>query len=393
MSKPAVVCDAGTGYIKMGYSDQNFPLYSYPSIVGRPLLRCDEKVGNVELKSLMVGDEAAAVRSYLELNHPMEEGKVNNWDDMEAVWNYGFQKMKINPKDYSIMMTEPVYNPMQNREKMVEVLFEHFGFERMQIGIQALLTCFAEGRMTATLLDSGDGVTHCIPIYEGFVLPHLITRLNIAGRHITNYLIKLLQLKGYAFNSTADFEIVREIKEKCCYVSANIDHDRKLAKETTCLEQEYKLPDNNWIKVDRERFEASELIFTPNKEGGEEEGISEIVWNAINKAPIDTRKDLYEAIVISGGTTMFPGFPTRLQNDMNRMYKERILKDRNLDESKVKIDIKIIDPPRRKYSVFIGGAFLAQSMKDSKEFWITKSEWNESGKQVLKKIGESMSWK
>jgi actin-related protein 2 len=136
--------------------------------------------------------------------------------------------------------------------------------------------------------------------------------MNIAGRHLTNYLIKLLFMRGYAFNSTADFELVREIKEKYCFVTGNLELERKLAKETTIHEKEVRLPDGTCIKIGRERFEAAELLFNPNYGGYDFSGVSEMVFNSINNSPIDVRTSLYRSIMISGGTSMFPGFPTRL---------------------------------------------------------------------------------
>ena len=186
----------------------------------------------------------------------------------------------------------------------------------MQVGLQALLPLFAEGLMTALLLDSGDGVTHCIPVYEGHMLTNESKRLNLAGRHVTENLTKLLFQRGYAFNSTADFELVREIKEKYCYVSADLAVDNKLDRETTCLEKEFVLPDKSKIKIGKERFYASEILFNPCLLGMEAAGCSDMLFNSINECAIDLRRSLYGAILISGGTTMMPGFPTRLYNDI-----------------------------------------------------------------------------
>ena len=142
-------------------------------------------------------------------------------------------------------------------------MFETYEFGAANVSIQAMLTLYAQGLLTGVVVDTGDGVTHVVPVYDGFVPQHLIRRLDVAGRHITQYLIKLLMLRGYAFNRTADFETVRQIKEKLCYVAYDIDKERKLAQETTCLMENFTLPDGKVIKLGRERFEAAEALFNP----------------------------------------------------------------------------------------------------------------------------------
>lgn len=102
--------------------------------------------------------------------------------------------------------------------------------------MQAILSMYSEGKMTACVLDSGDGVSNVIPVVGGYVLSNQIKRSNLAGKEITKYLIKLLFLRGYAFNSSADFETVKEIKEKLGFISHNIAMDRKIANETVFYE-------------------------------------------------------------------------------------------------------------------------------------------------------------
>ena len=117
-----VVCDNGTGFVKVGYAGSNFPSHIFPSLVGRPIIRSTQKVGNIEVKDLMVGDEASQLRSMLEVNYPMENGIVRNWEDMRHIWDYTFnEKMKIDPKASKVLLTEPPMNPMKNRERMIEV--------------------------------------------------------------------------------------------------------------------------------------------------------------------------------------------------------------------------------------------------------------------------------
>jgi len=129
----------------------------------------------------------------------------------------------VDTKNTKAFLTEPILNPKKNKEKMAEVMFEKFNFPCIQVGVQALMSLFSQGMQEGLLLDSGDGVTHCIPVVESMIMQHQIQRINIAGRHVTEYLNKLLFMRGYALNHSADFEIVREIKERFCFVSANID--------------------------------------------------------------------------------------------------------------------------------------------------------------------------
>lgn len=387
--KKVIVCDNGTGFVKCGYAGSNFPAHIFPSMVGRPIIRSTTKVGDIEVKDLMVGDEANAVRSMLEVNYPMENGIVRSWEDMQYIWDYTFgpDKMNIDPNNSKILLTEPPMNPSKNREKMIEVMFEKYQFSEVYIAIQAVLTLYAQGLLTGVVVDSGDGVTHICPVYEGFSLPFLTKRLDIAGRDITRYLIKLLLLRGYAFNHTADFETIRQMKENLCYVAYDINQEQKLANETTNLVESYTLPDGRIVKISGERFEAPEALFQPHLINIEGCGVAELLFNTIQSADIDTRPEFYKHIVLSGGSTMYPGLPSRLEREIKQLYLERVLKGDTTKLSKFKIRIE--DPPRRKHMVFLGGAVLADIMKDKESFWMSKSEYQEKGLKVLEKLASS----
>ncbi|ORX87051.1 Actin/actin-like protein [Anaeromyces robustus] len=378
MSNTTVVCDNGTGFVKCGFAGQNFPTAIFPAMIGRPIMRAEEKVGNVELKDIMVGEEASELRTMLELNYPMENGIIINWEDMFHLWDYTFyEKLKIDPKQCKVLLTEPAQNPKNNRIKMVQTMFDRYGFQAVYVAIQAVLTLYGQGIQTGVVVDSGDGVTHIVPIYEGFALPHLTRRLDIAGRDITRYLIKLLLLKGYPFNSTADFETIRQMKEKLCYVGYDLNLEHKLATETTVLVENYTLPDGRVIKVSNERFEAPEALFQPHLVDVESMGVAELLFNTIQSGDIDIRSELYKHIVLSGGSSMYPGLPSRLEKEVKQLYLQKVL---NGDTSRLsKFKIKVEDPPTRKHLVFIGGAVLAEIYKDREEFWITKKEIDEHG--------------
>ena len=286
MTAPVIVFDNGTGYMKAGLSNKETPMCTIPALIGRPMLRFKQKIENIELKPIMIGDEVSPVRSLLELTYPMEEGIIKNAGDMEILWDYVLQKkLKINKSDFKnrkLLITEAPNNPTKNKEKMAQILFEKIGIGFFNIEPQAKMTLFCEGAETGVVLDSGDGVTHVIPIAQNYVLQHQIKRLDIAGRHITNYLTRLMQIKGYAFNSTADFEIVRELKEKYCFVSCDIESDRKLDQETTYYNTYTKLPDGRKIRISCEKFEAPEILFQPNLAQNEMPGVHEMLYKCIN---------------------------------------------------------------------------------------------------------------
>ncbi|KAH7890967.1 actin actin-like protein [Phlebopus sp. FC_14] len=405
-----LVVDNGTGFVKVGYAGSNFPEHVFPSVVGRPILRAEERVGSAVIKDIMIGDEAAENRNYLQVTQPMEHGIVRNWEDMKHLWDYTFdEKLRVDPRGRKVLLTEPPMNPKANRQRMVQVMFEEYGFEGVYVAIQAVLTLYAQGLTTGVVVDSGDGVTHIVPVYEGFALPHLTRRLDIAGRDVTRYLIKLLLMRGYAFNRTADFETVREIKEKLCYVSYDLDLDQRLSEETTVLVESYtvaccpifllvsflknscschtisQLPDGRTIKVGSERFEAPECMFQPHLVDVDQPGVAEMLFETIQSAALDVRSELYKHIVLSGGSSMYPGLPSRLEKEMKQLYLTRVL---NGDSSRLnKFKIRIEDPPRRKHMVFLGGAVLADIMKNRSEFWISREEWFEQGVRSLDKLG------
>jgi len=383
-SNKVIVCDNGTGFVKCGFAGANFPASIFPSMIGRPILRSEEKIDNVQLQDIMVGDEAQKLRMMLQITYPLDNGIIRNWDDMQYVWDYTFyDKLKVNPKECKIMLTEAPMNPVQNRKTMIEVMFEKYGFKACYIAIQAVLTLYAQGLLTGVVVDSGDGVTHIVPVYEGFSLPHLTRRLDVAGRDVTRYFIKLLLLRGYAFNRTADFETVRQIKEQLCYVGYDLDLEKRLAQETTVLTRSYSLPDGREILVGGERFEAPEVLFQPHLIDVDGGGMAEQLFDCINKADIDTRPEFYSHIVLSGGSTMYPGLPSRLEKEIRNLYLAKVLKGNR--DTLAKFKCRIEDPPRRKHMVFLGGAVLADIMKDKDHFWMNKSEYDEQGEGVLRK--------
>ncbi|KAJ7038183.1 actin-related protein [Mycena filopes] len=369
LTNQPVVIDNGSGTIKAGFAGQDHPKCFFPSFVGRPK-HIRVMAGALD-GDVFIGKKAQEFRGLLKIKYPMEHGIVTDWDDMEKIWSWVYaEELGTLSEEHPVLLTEAPLNPRSNRDYAAQIFFDTFNVPALFTSVQAVLSLYSSGRTTGIVIDSGDGVTHAVPVFEGFSMPHAIRRVDVAGRDVTDHLQLLLRKSGHHLHTTAEREVVRTIKEKCCYVALNPAKEEKEAQGRT---EEFRLPDGNVIQLGAERFRAPEILFNPELIGQEYAGVHQVVVDSINRVDLDLRKSLFSNIVLSGGSTLCRGFGDRLLNETKKLA----LKD---------VKIRIYAPPERKYSTWIGGSILA-GLNTFKKMWVSAEEYQEDPDIIHKKSG------
>ncbi|OAA75891.1 Actin-like protein [Akanthomyces lecanii RCEF 1005] len=363
----AIVIDTGGGQVKAGLAGEDAPFAVFPTIVGEPKQK--NAMSGVEAKSLYVGNEASQKRGILSLKYPVEHGVITDWAAMEMIWGHTFNsQLRVTPSDHPVLLSECPMNPKSNREKMMEIMFDTFQAPAAYVQITAVLALYASGRTTGLVLDSGDAVTHSVPIYEGFAVRKTTLRGDAAGRDITHALQRELKAEGVSLSTSAEFETVRDIKEKLCYVADNFAEE--CGRPLQDISADYTLPDGNVISVGQARFKAAEAMFDPKTFLELEDdygGICGQIASSIATSEVDLRAALARNIVLAGGNTMTANFAQRLEQGLSIMLSS---------------EPKVYAPPERKYSAWIGGSILA-SLSSFASMAVTKDEYDAEGAAVV----------
>ncbi|KAI9141171.1 actin2 [Paraphysoderma sedebokerense] len=406
---PPVVIDNGTGYTKMGYAGNNDPQYIIPSVIATAAASSTTsgKASNLASKrgiedlDFFIGDEALANSKTYNITYPIKHGQIENWDLMERYWEQCiFKYLRCEPEDHYFLLTEPPLNAPENREYTAEIMFESFNVPGMYIAVQAVLALAAswtskdaEQTLTGTVIDSGDGVTHVIPVAEGYVIGSSIKHIPIAGRDITSFVQQLLRERGEPIPPEDSLEVAKRVKEMYSYVCPDIvkefkKYDTEGAKyfkeylgTNSVTKQSYK------VDVGYERFLGPEIFFNPEIASADFlTPLPEVVDTTIQSCPIDVRRGLYKNIVLSGGSTMYKDFGRRLQRDIKHMVDDRVAKYEALSGGQMKakaIDVNVISHKKQRYAVWFGGSLLA-STAEFYQYCHTKADYEEYGPSICR---------
>ncbi|XP_063846274.1 actin-related protein 3-like [Scylla paramamosain] len=404
---PPCIVDVGTGYTKLGFAGNHEPQMIIPSAVA---IKETAKVGEqsqrrlckgVEDLDFFIGDEAMDATGYA-VKYPVRHGIVEDWDLMEKFMEQCiFKYLRAEPEDHYFLLTEPPLNTPENREYTAEIMFESFNVPGLYIAVQAVLSLAAswasrqatERSLTGTVIDSGDGVTHVIPVADGYVIGSCIKHIPIAGRDITYFVQSLLREREPNIPPQMSMETAKAVKERFSYICPDIakefnKYDSDPAK--WIKKYEGKNPVNNQaftIDIGYERFLGPEIFFHPEFANPDfTTPISEVVDNVIQNCPIDVRRPLYKNIVLSGGSTMFKDFDRRLQRDVKRIVDARLRITEQLSGGRIKpkpIDVNVIAHKMQRYAVWFGGSMLA-STPDFYQVCHTKAEYEEKGPSICR---------
>jgi actin, other eukaryote len=306
-----VIMDIGSGTLKAGVASDDEPKCKCPMLVGTPISTA-AMVG-MEVKDAYYCHEAVDKYKYLNITNPVQKGIVTDMDLLADILRKEVfsNQLRIDPAEHRMILSEPPVNSKKAREELVQILMEEFDVPKVYLGKQAVLALFATGRTTGTVLDSGHGSTHAVPIFEGYAIPHAVKTIDVSGNDLTDFLIRELNKNPDntkhevpdAYKHQLEIEV--HIKEKRCYVAQDFDAELKQAQESANSMKEVTLPNNAKLVLRDELIRTPDVLFHPQFIDRKDEGIARATHECITSCDQDIRKDLFKNIVLAGGCTMF----------------------------------------------------------------------------------------
>ncbi|CAH1239901.1 ACTB [Branchiostoma lanceolatum] len=362
----AIVLDCGTDSVKAGFAGEDAPRAVVPTVVGTP--RHQNVFIGADQQDYYIGDDAMTRRGILSLRHPIVNRYVKDWDDWEKVAHHVMTTSLCAQPDRPVLVVEPAQNPLADRERMAELLFEALDVPGLYLASQAVLALFASGRTTGVVVDSGAGLTHVVPVYEGVPLTHAVQRIPVAGQDITEHLGRLLAQAGHG---QVKPEIVNQMKNQLSYVA--LDYDAEVQRHVMSpedVQMTYELPDGQVLSVGTERFMAPEVVFRPELIGKDCSGLPGGTLTSIIQCDVDLRRTYLENVFLSGGTASCPGLLDRLSRDLAAIAPE---------DHPVTVHPAT---PDTQFSAWRGGSVLA-ALRSFQDSWITQEDFEEYGPSIV----------
>ncbi|XP_019879650.2 actin-3-like [Aethina tumida] len=331
--KPVII-DAGSGYCRAGYADEDNPEVT---------LRRDK------------------VSTYESNEHRL----AINWDETESLFQTMYEYMGIRSEHHAVLLTEPPLESNQNRERMAELFFEKFGVPGLSMAMDAILAIYGSGRTNGLVLDVGHYYTKTVAFCDGSDIKRSICKSALGGFDLTQYLSRIMTEVGYYCRTHADIEALHTMKEKVGYVA--LDFQEELSKPLSHLEAVYKLPDGVKLTVSDQRFRCSEPLFEPILVGSGSLSVSQMVYKSIMACSETYQKELFNNIVLIGGSTLFPGFVARLHEEMKRQYSR---------------ELGIIASKSRSEMAWAGGSVIS-TLSSFRRMWISNEDYQEYGPSII----------
>ncbi len=361
----AVVIDNGSGWMKAGFAGDDMPRHVFPSVVGRPR----HPGASNPAMGILVGDEAIAKRGLLTLRYPIDQGRLVDWDGMEHLWRHAFTALGVSPGNQPLLITQFSLWSAKDVDRLIAIMFGTFGVPAIYVGGEAALTLLALGKHTGAMISIGDSQSRAACVHAGVELPTSYHQIDEGGQHVTDYLRKIMTERNYSFTTMAEREVVRDIREKLCYIAADFRVEMEAAAASSELERDYPLSDGGVVTLGNERFRAPEALFRPSLIGQQWEGIDKQVHGAIAHSPAELRNDLYGNILLAGGNAKIPGLAERMKRELTGLAPSGV-------------DIRITVPQEPAYAAWKGGSLLASSSGFEHKL-LKKEEYDESGTAML----------
>jgi actin-related protein len=314
-----VVIDNGTGLIKAGLGGDDAPRSIFPTVVGKP--KVPSILVGLDQKDVYIGEEVREKKGVVKLEYPIERAIIKDWENMERIWNYTmYQELHTIPEEQGILLTEPLLNPREHREKTVRIMFETFNVPYLYLSTQTMLALYSSGKTTGLVVDIGEGMGNVVPIDDGLQYPLSCSKFPIAGKDLTLYLQAHLRKKGYNLPAADEYDWIQWVKESLCQVALDYEAVVKESTKSNSMEKEQLLPDGNTIvKIGLERYQTPEVLFNPMIAGKELKGIQHHIVKSLSNYNKDTKKEMCKSIILVGGTTMFPFIGERMKFELERL--------------------------------------------------------------------------